>query len=154
MSGVTWQVELLFPLLPHYLINILSIHVTDWTSFPESLCYIVWRSRTAAVATSWIMMVDRRLGSWTTDHYGGSRITHRDGDPAADRGSWWWIKMTDRRYWWHLIVVVMDPDRGLWLQQDCLKNNTPTHILTLLTTTSQLICNCCSLHLYKTFSYV
>lgn len=55
-------------------------HVTDLTSFPESLCLIVRRSRAATAASSWIMMVDRE-----------SEIVIIMVDPASC---------------WHLIVVV------------------------------------------------
>ena len=79
--------ELLFPLLPSYHSKniISSMHVTDSTSSLESFCFIVCRSRTAAAATSWIMMVDRE-----------SEIVNVSVDPVS---------------FWHLIVVV-DHDRG------------------------------------------
>ena len=47
------------------------------TSSPESCCFILCRSRIKASATSWILMVDHRLWSWTIDP-----------DVSADRGLW------------------------------------------------------------------
>ena len=75
-----------------------SIHVTDLTSAPESLCLIVRRSRAAAAATLWIMMVDRV-----------SEIVNVMVDPV----SCWLIIiiLADPVSCWHLIMVV-DHDRG------------------------------------------
>ena len=42
---------------------------------------------------------------------------------AVNGWSWWWILDYGgiRSWWW--IVIVVAADRGLWLQQDCLKHN-------------------------------
>ena len=92
--------QLLLPLLNRYHIeelHISSIYVTDLTSSPESLCFIIRRSR----ATSWNMI----CGSRTGDRNGGSSI--------ADSVSCWLIViiMADPLSYWHLIIVV-DHDRG------------------------------------------
>ena len=90
-----------FGLLSFKEIHISAIHVTDLTSSPESLCLIVRRSRTPAVATSWIMT----CGSRIRDRNGGSSI--------ADSVSCWLIViiMADPLSCWHLTMVV-DHDRG------------------------------------------
>ena len=54
---------------------------------------------------------------------------------------------------WCWILVVVDPDRGPLLQLLDVQN-VCSHILpSLLTTTPQFICQCCSLHLHQTFYY-
>ena len=110
-----------FQLLLHYHIkeiHISSIHVTDLTSSPESLCLIVCRSRAVAASTSWNMLVDRvseivivmvdPVSCWhlimVVDHDWG--------------GSWWWILMAavdnDCGLWWHLISMVDHDHGGCW----------------------------------------
>ena len=135
------------------------------SSSPVSLCFIICRSRTTAAATSWIMMVDRGLGSWTVGHNGGSRI--RDGVGSwpwigvVDHnrgGSWSWIMMMDYGSWWHLNAVV-DPDCvGSWswtiITTRLDIQYAYSHTLPSLTITPQFISHCCSLYFYQTFSYV
>ena len=100
----SFSFQLLLPLLNRYHIkeiHISSIHVTDFSSSPESLCLIVHRSRAPAVSTSWIMIC-------------GSRIRDRNGGPSiVDSESCWLIViiMADPLSCWHLIMVV-DHDRG------------------------------------------
>ena len=69
ISRDTLHTEPLFPPLPLHHINVSSIHmIVDLTYSPESLCFIVYRSRIADGATLWtwfltMMMMDGRLWS-------------------------------------------------------------------------------------------
>ena len=92
--------------------NISSIHVTDFTSSPESLCLIVRRSMAAGAVTSWIMMVGRE-----------SEIVIVMANPVL---CWLIVRiMVDSVSCWHLIVdsggapwsrwqLMVDPDCVLW----------------------------------------
>ena len=145
MSWNTWHAELLFLLLPHYHINVSSIHVTDLTSSLECLCFIVYRSRT------YVYIMDHDGGSLIRDHdrNGGSCIVQADRDNnggsfivlASDNcgGSWSrWQLMVDTdggSGQWLWTIVASECDGGfwswwlLWLQQDCLIYNISPQIL-------------------------
>ena len=124
--------QLLLPLLnPDHIkeINISSIHVTELTSSPESLCLIVCRSR--AVATSWIMTCgphirdrDHNGGSsmadsvsWLADrdNKGGSFIVLASDNGGGPRSRWQlMVDPNGGSEQWLWTIVASDLDRGSW----------------------------------------
>ena len=102
------HMELLFPLLPPYHVkemNVSSLHFTDLTSSPESLCFIVCKSRAL-----WIMMVDCHLeimivmlGPVSCSHMIVIVVVNHDRG-----GSRWWT-----------LMAAMDYDDGLWIMVNC-----------------------------------